>query len=103
MSAETPRRASALIRERADAAGHWDMHDAHPPITTTAEGGGHVVTCGDCQWTRFLATYGDALAAVADHAKKCKGPKVEKAKPAPRATSSGKWDDREGATWIDQL
>jgi hypothetical protein len=71
-------------------------------ITLTAEGSGYVLTCV-CQWTRFAATRPDADTQRYDHAKKCKGPKVEKAKPAPRAPHSVKWDDREGATWIDQL
>lgn len=70
-------------------------------ITLTAEGSGYVLTC-ECRWTRYSATRPDADAQRHDHAKKCKGPKV---KPEPKVTRSARasWDDRDGATWIDQL
>ena len=71
-------------------------------ITTTAEGGGYVLTC-ECQWTRFCATWPDADVGRHDHAKKCKGPKVAPAPKSARPASRVKWDDREGATWIDSL
>jgi hypothetical protein len=79
------------------------MHDAHPKISTTAEGGGFVQTCLACQWIRFYAGRSEAESGRVEHVKKCKGPKVAKTEAAPRAARSTGWADREGATWIDQL
>lgn len=79
------------------------MPSMHPPVTMTAEGGGHVLACADCHWTRFELAKPAAEAARRDHATKCKGPKVANAEPVARAPRSVKWDDREGATWIDSL
>jgi hypothetical protein len=79
------------------------LEDSQPPhITTTTEGSGYVLTC-ECLWTRFCPTRLDMRAQRVVHRHKCKGPKVEKAKHAPRAPHAATWDDREGATWIDKL
>ena len=80
------------------------MADIVPPtISLTAEGGGFVLTCSACQWTKYNPKRGAAEADRVAHAAKCKGPKPEKATPAAQAPRSIGWDDREGATWIDQL
>lgn len=72
-------------------------------MSVTAEGGGFVATCA-CDWTRFYATHAAANVGEHDHAKKCKGPKVKREAAPQRAHGRNvKWDDREGATWIDSL
>lgn len=42
-----------------------------PPITTTLEAGGYVLTCA-CQWVKWAASVNDAAEARRLHAKSCK-------------------------------
>lgn len=72
-----------------------------PDLTITNEGGGHVLTC-ECGWLRYFAKRGEAEAFRVEHAAKCKG-KAEKAATPVARRSGATWDNREGATWIDQL
>lgn len=71
-------------------------------ISETLEGNGRVLTCSDCGWTRYFAVPTAANGARAEHVDRCKGPRV-KTGAAPRVARSVKWEDREGATWIDSM
>lgn len=77
-------------------------HPPSPVITRTREGGGTVLTCEACQWIKFRWSDADADADQSEHAKKCKGAPEKKPEAAPKR-SAAKWNDREGATWIDKL
>lgn len=74
-----------------------------PPaeVHITPESGGHTVTCA-CSWLRWFPARPDADAGQREHAKKCKGAPVKRESAAPKRAAA-KWDDREGATWIDKL
>ena len=74
-----------------------------PPrtIVTTAEGGGIVKSC-ECGWFRWFAGPVVAAETSTTHAAKCKGA-PEKPAPATPKRAASKWNDREGATWIDKL
>lgn len=74
----------------------------HPPaIVITSEGGGHVATC-ECGWTRWSRSQSTASATSISHAAKCKGVTEKPALIAPKRAAA-QWNDREGATWIDNL
>ena len=72
-----------------------------PIITKTAESGGVVLTC-ECGWLRWFTSDAPSSGHGDAHAKKCSGAREPKTNAAPKRAAS-KWNEREGATWIDKL